>query len=197
MKKKAGIIALMAAIFLLSGVTAAYLSYENDVDNSFIVGTNTIEISEDYEPPGELTVGDNIFKKRVAVENTGNIPCFVRVFADFSDPAIRDISYISPDGVEWYAADEYKYHLPQGWEYVEEDDELMGSYYYYTHILAPGEKTPLLFDSIKTVIEDAGQIKDYEIIVYAESVQTLDKDGQEFAGSRAWEDAWREFLNRR
>ncbi len=197
MKKRLAVIAFITAVFCLSGFTTAYLIYGRDLGNAFTVGENTIDIAEDYQPPKELGMGENIFRKRIRVENTGSIPCFVRVFAGFSDSSIRDISEISPDGKVWYPAEDYRYNLPSGWEYIEEDDELPGPYYYYTRALGPGEKTSLLFDSVKTVIEDPGQMKDYEIIVYAESVQTFDKDGNEFDGSQAWKDAWREFLSRR
>lgn len=38
--------------------------------------------------------GENIYKKRVAVKNTGTVPCYVRVYAGFSDSAVEDVSQL-------------------------------------------------------------------------------------------------------
>lgn len=189
-----------AGFFLLISISGAYayFCYWKSLKNQFSVGENSIRIDEDYQPPKELEVGDNEYKKCVKVANTGTVPCYVRVFADFSDSDIKALSCISADGGGWYPASDYPEHLPQGWEYLSREGEgEFGDYYYYTEELKPGEVTNALFDSIRTTIADAGQIKDYELIVYAESVQVLDKDGGEFPASEAWKQAWEEFLGRR
>ncbi len=197
MKKRAAFFIFLAIAVCLTGFTSAYFIYGRDLGNNFGIGENVMQIAEDYQPPKELGMGENIFKKRVQVKNTGSIPCFVRVFVEFSSSEIRDISQISPDGRSYFPAASYHLNLPEGWVYIDEDDELLGHYYYWTRALKAGDMTPPLFESVKTVIEKASQITDYEIIVYAESVQTLDKDGNEFESGNAWEEAWREFLERR
>ena len=50
---------------------------------------------------------------------------------------------------------------------------------------------------MKTTFAKAEDVQDYEIIVYAECVQTLDKDGAEFTGGTPWKSAWKEFLERK
>lgn len=191
------LICLSAALFGAGG-TWAYLTHSRIADNAFCVGTNRIEIQEDYLPPKILTVGDNIFRKHVQVKNTGTIPCFVRVFADFSDYAIKKLSWISPDGSDYYPAEEYASHLPDEWSYIGlEEDELLGGFYYYKVPLEAGETTASLFEKIKCSFQSADEIREFDILVSAESVQIVDKNGAEFTGEEAWRDAWTEYLERR
>lgn len=196
------IIAPVIAILIAGlgiGSTAAYFRYLQTTKNALSVGENTIKITEDFVPPKEMTVGENVYKKNVAIKNTGTVPCYVRVYAGFSDSAVEDVSQLY-NGTEYVDAGSYKENLPDGWAYVEEaDDQIVGDggYYYYTEILAPGKTTEPLFTKVKTTFATADDVQDYEIIVYAESVQTLDKDGAEFTGNTPWKSAWREFLERR
>ena len=195
---KRSLAAVLAVAVIGIGGTYAYFTYMQSLKNSFTIGTNTITVTEDFEPPKEMEPGENVFKKKVQVENTGTVPCFVRVFMDFSDSSIADISQISPDGTDYYAAAEYADHLPDGWVYVlEEEDDSLGGYYYYTEIVEPGKQTEPLLEKVKTHFDTADQIIDYDIIVYSESVQALDKDGAEFEGNDAYRTAWTEFVERR
>ena len=143
--------------------------------------------------------GENIYKKRVAVKNTGTVPCYVRVYAGFSDSAVEDVSQLyNPNG--WFDAASYQDNLPDGWAFVTPADDAVvgdGGYYYYTKPLQPGKSTEPLFEKVKTTFAKAEDVQDYEIIVYAECVQTLDKVGAEFTGSTPWKSAWKEFLERR
>ena len=195
---KRSLAAVLAVAVIGIGGTYAYFTYMQSLKNSFTIGTNTITVTEDFEPPKDMEPGENVFKKKVQVENTGTVPCFVRVFMDFSDSGIADISQISPDGMDYYAAAEYAKHLPDGWVYVsEEEDDSLGGYYYYTEIVEPGEQTVPLLEKVKTHFDTADQIIDYDIIVYSESVQALDKDGAEFERNDAYRTAWTEFVERR
>lgn len=90
-----GLVALLVACLGVI-VAYAYFTDEGKKTNDFIVGRNSIEIIEDFQPPSELIEGDNIFIKEVQVENTGNVDCYVRVFADFSDSTVKDSAYLSP-----------------------------------------------------------------------------------------------------
>jgi hypothetical protein len=80
----------------------------------------------------------------------------------------------------------------------------MGGWFYYTKPVAPGELTPSLFDKVFTYYVDESQVKPYDIIVYAESVQTkgidgnLIEDGVDADGNviPAWKAAWTDFLTR-
>lgn len=93
------------------------------------------------------------------------------------------------------------------WVYISTDtDPLLGGYFYYTQPVKSSESegatkdnviTNPLIEKVATYFESANDVKDYEIIVYAESVQTTDKDGVEFTGNDAYKDAWTEFLTRK
>jgi len=187
---------LIAALFLLgAGGTLSYLTHSRAKMNSITVGTNRSGITEEYEPPGELKAGENVFKKSVCVENTGSVPCFVRVFADFSDSRIAKVSKLSPDGENFYPASEYQSHLPAGWVYVPEEEGLLGGFYYYTGELKAGEKTVPLFKKVATVFETQEEVTGFEILVYSESVQALDRLGMRPSGG--FREIWTEFLERR
>lgn len=195
---------LLAAVgltlFLCIGGTTAYFTHWQKLQNEMTIGTNTIAVTEEFEPPAEMTQGENIYKKRISITNTGTVPCFVRVFVEFSDSSVRDKSEFSQDRTAdvFYPIAEYKENLPDNWEYVAlMDQELLGGYYYYTQALKAGDTTTALVEQVKTTFEKQEDVTDYEIIVYGESVQTLDKDGAAFQGANAYQDAWIEFLERK
>ncbi len=190
-----GLLLIMA---LSAGGTFAYFTHVKSALNRISIGTNTITIQEDYVPPKKMEAGENIYKKDVRIKNTGTIPCFVRVYAAFSDSAIMQQSEFSADGSTFVPADSYQDHLPNDWTYISEaENAKLGGYYYYTRALLAGTKTPSLFKKVKTTFPDADSVQDYELVVYAESVQVLDQDGQEFAGSSSFVDAWEEFLEQK
>ena len=173
-------------------LVSAYFTDAETTGNTITVGTNEIKIVEDFTPP-EIHEGENRYKKTVQVENTGDVDCYIRVFSEFDDAEIRDISMISPDGKEFYSAEDYRNHLPEGWTYL--SDDIYGPYYYYKIPVKPGEITPPLYQMIRTTFEDADDVKDYEIIVYAESIQLPDKHGSLFTGTDLWKQAWGEYVN--
>lgn len=72
----------------------------------------------------------------------------------------------------------------------------LGGYFYYTGIVQAGKSTEELIDSVCTYFENAEAVEPCQIYVYAESVQTYDKDGRAFEESQ-WREAWEEFLNRK
>lgn len=186
------------SLLLAFGTTTAYLSYLQKQHNAFTVGRNTIAVTEEYAPPMEMKQGDNLYQKKVQVKNTGTVPCFVRVFAGFSDREMEERSQLSPDGAKLYPAAEYAAHLPDGWSCIEpEEDVLLGGYYYFTEAVEPKQETIPLFEKVNTHFERAEDVSAYEILIYAESVQVRDLDGVEFAGADAWRQAWTQFLERR
>lgn len=161
---------LIIAVCLLAastsfGVTYAYLIANDSVQNEFTVGENKIEVEEEYEPPQKLKPGI-VIPKKPRVKNTGNLSCFVRVRADFSDSAAKDFC-------EELDIDK------ANWEYDSAD-----GYYYYKKLLKPGESTTNLFTKleIKTqkangdALTDADMI-DFDVLVFAESCQHEDHDG--------------------
>lgn len=192
------LIGCLCALFLSVGTTAAYLTYWQRVNNRITIGDSMIEIEEDYKPPKELIIGENVFKKRVQIENTGSISCFVRISAEFSNSAIKNLASLSAEGTEWLSYSDYVSHLPDGWEYIDEtDDPLLGGYFYWTDSLEKDEKTIPLFDKVKVVFENQDQIQDFDLLVQGECIQVADTDGTDFSGVDAWKQAWNEFLERR
>ena len=187
-KKGAFLIAGMLAIGTASyGATAAYLSGSEGSANTFYVANNRITVDENFPTPEPLTEGENIFTKDVKIKNTGNVPCFVRVFVDFSDDNIRGVSEISPDGTDYYSFDEYILHLPSGWIYGGD------RYFYYQSPLGVNETTPSLIKTVKTSFPSAEDVEEYDIIVYAESIQARARDGSALTDTSAFMDAWSEY----
>lgn len=212
--KKILIITVLAVLVLASVIMIlAYLFDRGEKENKFTVGNNSAEIEEEFNPPPELNEGDNPFVKKVRVKNTGNVPCYIRVFFDFSDSKVKENAKISKDEyiknadgtdnfeeIEWYPYEQYKNNLPEGWVYISTtDDPVLGGYFYYTEPLDVGESTPYLFKAVNAFFEDVSDITDFEIIITTDSIQVTDKNGEEFPGTdgkgaNAYKDAWKEFL---
>ena len=216
-KKHIGL--LLAGALLVGGLVGslAYLQMMRKKPNQISIGTNTISVDEDFHSPKELQTGANVYKKEVRVKNDGTVESFVRVFFDFSDYDIGSKSFLSadkpgsvsiPDGatfdetksvIEAAGYQSYEDFFAGGdrgneWIFIPESgDNTLGGYFYYTKILEPGEKTEKLLDSVCTYFESADQIKSHQIYVYAESVQTYDKDGNPYDEGQ-WREAWKEFL---
>ena len=189
-KNKKVYICALFSVLLLATIfsTALYLTSVDGEKNSVKIGENRIDISEDFDPPDELRVGENSYQKEVAIENTGNTDAYIRVFLDFSSSDISSISEISSDGGEtFYSYDEFKNHIPENWEYV--PSGILGG--------KKKKKTPNLITNVKTTFSSAIDVDEYDVIVYAESVQTIDKDGIPFPGDTAWASSWIEFLQRK
>lgn len=216
-KKHLGL--LLAGALLVGGLVGslAYLQMMCKKPNQISIGTNTISVDEDFRAPKELQAGANVYKKEVRVKNDGTVKAFVRVFFDFSDYDIGSKSFLSadkpgsvsvPDGatfdeaksvIEAAGYKSYEDFFAGGergndWIFIpESEDDVVGGYFYYTKILEPGEKTEKLLDSVCTYFDSADQTKSHQIYVYAESVQTYDKDGNPY-GEDQWREAWEEFL---
>ncbi len=191
MKKKgiiAAVIAACLAFALSGGVAYAYLTDKNSIKNEFTVGIGETKLMEEFEPV-PLDVGDNIYKKAIWVKNVGTRPCFVRVFLGFSDSEIEDITQFSgADGV-FYSVKKYPEHLPEGWVYD-------GDYFYYTKPLQPGEETTKVIEKVKTTFATEEEVREYDLIAFEESIDTLGIDGTVFSGTDAYRKAWDEYLTR-
>lgn len=217
---------IRAAIFLgivlgcMTMGTLAYLTHTRKGNHFISIGTNEISITETYKPPKELKTGANVYQKSVTIKNTGTTSAFIRVFLDFSDYVAGNRSYFAidkpgkvsiEDGAtveeakeaieaagfiaydDFYTADTER----NEWIYIPEDEDTeLGGYFYYTGIVDAGKSTDELIDSVCTYFENAESVEPYQIYVYAESVQTYDKDGRAFEDGQ-WREAWEEFLNRK
>lgn len=169
------IIASFAILVCSFGATYAYLHVKKQTVNEFTVGENIIELHEDYKPPEKLEPGIS-FTKKPYVENTGNVPCFVRMRADFSNSKAEEFCDIDFNTTDW-----------------EKNDT--DGYYYYKHLLNPKEKTESLFKTvkIKKVKDDgsdytANDMVDFDILIYAESCQHKEHDGD--CSSNEYKTVW-------
>lgn len=183
------------AMVLSKDTTSSYYSSQDSITNELSVGTCEIEIVEEFNPPEEITVGDTVFTKTVQIKNTGTIPSYIRVFCDYSTYDMKKYCSVNT-GSEWVAASDLKDHLPSGWVYIEDTDETLGNYYYYTEALEPNELTVPLFTEVKVSVPDTDEdlITPFDIIVYSEAVQIRDKNGKLFTSAEPWKEAWTEFL---
>ena len=224
MNKKNLIILLgtMAAAVACSvgvGVTLAYLGAKDAKTNTVQVGHDKAKISEVWEEPSKQVMNNPAQTKEVTVENTGTVPCFVRVYAEFSDSEVREQAQASIDGTNFFSWEDYKTRMTAGslsedWTFIPEtgtaQPEPLRGYFYYQKILSPGETTSPVLKQVKVDYtggdpqeSNIDRIRDFEIIVYSETVQTtetggLEKNGESVYGyeyqASEWLDAWKSFL---
>lgn len=102
------------------------------------------------------------FVKKPQVQNDRNLPCFVRMRADFSDSTAKE--FCKP------------LDISDKWEFHEDD-----GYYYYKELLLPGDTTTALFEQVEIKTETEGvspsDMIDFDILIYAESCQHNDHEG--------------------
>ena len=180
------VVALLLCAASVSASFAIFSSWKT-AENNLYVGHNEIEIEEDFAPPPELGQ-DTTFRKTVKVRNTGNVPCYVRVFADFSDSEVRDVAQFSADGETFMSVGDYQAAIRER-DWVYDPDT---SYYYYTVPVQPGDATPVLFHSVQVKFPNEQSVREFRIIVSAESIQTADADGVEIDD---YAEAWKTFLS--
>ena len=198
------LIAAFSAILLTAAIAGAYFADAGSRENKVYVGDDVIEISEDFEPPVEQQTGSNLYKKQVTVVNHGTTPCFVRVYADFSDSGTRSRSSLSNDGTHFYKAERdltdsstYVSSLTvtaPDWEFVPDSDTTpLAGFFYYKIPLMPEQSTSSLFKYVSTQVNDPDEMIQFDINVYAESCQVTDLHGNTYLSYRP---AWEDFLSR-
>ncbi len=170
-------------------ITSAFLGSSEAHPNVVSFANNEVKITEDFDKETKTDDGETVYKKAVSATNTGNIPIFVRVKIQFSDPFAEDLSEIT-NGKGTFKASELAENLPEGW--VAGTGKLDG-YYYYTKAIAPGESTGNIIDQVKTTFASADEKYDYEIYVRSDSVQTKRTVGTE-TKDLTWQEAWDGFL---
>ena len=124
------------------------------------MGENTSQIEERFGTYESFEKGGS-YEKRVTVKNTGNIPCFVRVFAEIEEPDCREKIQLDFNEKDWSEKQE-------------------DGFYYYQHVLLPGQTSEPLFTTI-TAGED---VSDFRMICFSETIQS---DGQK-GGAVKWAD---------
>ena len=212
--------AVLLAVLSAAGGIMAYLGASDDAENTVEVAHDKIAVTENFPKPSDLeSNANNYYTKEVGIANTGNVDCYVRVYADLPDSAAAAESFYSADGVNYYSAvrdaglsadtsseDNGKIIHTQSfvnmlnsqdgdWIFVPDDDssEKLRGYYYYKKPVKVGEKTADLFKSVMIHTGDAPEAAD--LTVYAESVDCVyEENGQEktYADYAA---AWNGFLS--
>ena len=220
-KKKFAAICIGVLILAASvGTTLAYLGAKQNADNTIKVGTDIAEVSETFTEPS-IQQQNNETTKEIKVKNTGSVPCFVRVYAEFSDSEIASIAKVNNNGTDNYDKTwtQYKEYLAdttqssaEDWQYIpESSDSVLGGYFYYKKVVQPVDDaaTPTVDESVTSSLikkvqvnyatNNIDEIRDYEMIVYTETVQTVDTDGTDYAAqgvTDGWKNAWYKFLNK-
>lgn len=207
MKKRANLLIVVAALFFAAAVPLtvyAYLQKTEEKENQFTIGEDRVDVTENFTEPTYASMQDT-FTKEVKVQNTGTSDQFVRLYLDFSDSRVREqakIGYTKNDTKAEKSWTEFLEYLPDNWTYIPENDavdgNLLGGYFYYTKVLEPNAETNALIEEVKTNFgsdSNTDNITDFNIIVYSESVQTveLNESGTVYADDQ-WKDAWKSFL---
>jgi hypothetical protein len=176
----------------LSGVTFGYLTDGTDIKfNEFYPGVLTASI---YENGGFAPDNINIIQpdnqtalKQVHVTNVSNpheTDCYIRVmlvpvFRTDEGTLAADIT-LSPDGsdveVRTSEGEEAVLHLAGGWQH---DWIYDGGYYYYKHIVHPGESTQTLLNNV--TVSDEELWDSFRIEVISDAVQA-----ENGAANNAW-----------
>ena len=131
---------------MLIGITAGFLISSDSVTNRLSCGYNSAVITEKYEAPETIAKGESCTKE-VSVRNEGSVPCYVRVFAEVSNPKTREVLDVDYNTSCW--------------------SKKSDGYYYYSRILNAGEVSEPLF----TTLTARETINDFEMICYSETVQ--------------------------
>lgn len=118
------------------------------VSNKFTIGYNKSNIEEEFGNYNSFEAGKT-YTKKVSVKNTGNVPCYVRVFAEIENS--KDDYTVNYDTQHW---------------------EKSGDYYYYKTPLDTGKTTEPLFTSITN--HSNRNHKDFSMTCYEETVQAAD-----------------------
>lgn len=185
--------------------TMSYLSDKGPTKtNVFSIGNVTTNVVEDFSEPSEVPVNEWFdVQKDVKISNDGYDTCYIRVWLEFSNEDIKDVSEVYANG-KYQTLDALKTAAAAGgydWVYV--PSGTLGGYFYYTKPVAPGATTTSLIHGFRTRFETASDTeyainyrpKEHDVWVYSESVQVMKLDG---SGEHSnYQDAWTAFLNQK
>lgn len=144
------VILLISCIFI--PVMTAFMVSGSSVRNYFSIGFNESNIEETFGEYTQLQAGED-YEKIVAVKNSGNVPCYVRVFAETENPETAEGININFNNKDWTAR--------QG-----------DGFYYYKNALNPDDVTQPLFTSVTAKTD----ISELNLICYSETVQAEGAD---------------------
>ena len=165
MKNKKSIIALLiVAIIGIVGLTLAYFSNSDTIENSFITKEYGSTYTEEFVSPDNWLPGDTT-DKTVVVENTGEVDEAVRISYTESWTTHNNGTlngWIHPDGTKSTHTTETELSTDESVAILNlantSDWTKVGDYYYYNYKLAPGESTTSFLESVtfnsKTKLDD-------------------------------------------
>ena len=212
--------AVLLAVLAAAGGIMAYLGASDDAGNTVEVAHDKISVTENFPRPSDLAVNaNNYYTKEVGVANTGNVDCYIRVYVDFPDSRTAASSYYSADGTNYYSAvrdadmagdttetdGDNILHTQSfvnmlnsrdgKWIFVpdNDDNDRLKGYFYYKDPVEPGKKTDDLFTDVLIKTGDAPETLD--LVVYAESVDSVYEDNGQARTYGSYADAWEAFLN--
>ena len=137
---------LLLVISMIATYSKAYFTDMKQQQNKIKMGYNEIKIIEEFEQLDHYEI-NKTYKKKVTINNTGSIPCFVRVFIAASD--MKYLSNLNLNSQDWQKIDDY---------------------YYYKNQVHPKESTTAILSDV--TIANELNLSDFEIYVYCESVQS-------------------------
>ena len=202
-KTKKIVLATASGVVLLSliGALLAYFGTEDKEANIVGIGEDDITVTEVFTPPSQTQ--DFFYRKLVKIENTGSVPCYIRVRLELSNTAVQNAASFSadlrdtapeadPDTQEYQAFLEtfkkasipdnttdtsyYINSLPDGWVYVWDENPVdpdVTHGYYYYTKAVPPEESTNALISWVRMNYNGAEIQAHDVYVYAESVQTV------------------------
>ena len=199
----------LGAVLLSMGVTLAYLATAQNKENNITVGMGDVSVTESNWQSPETMHMENFHDKSVAVTNTGTVPCFVRVYMEFSDSEAASAAKVRGAVGSDHSWSDFREALANPaniispkWIYVDSDTNgKLNGYFYYTEAVAPEAATAELIKAVSTDFNgndntdsNVNKIQNFDIIVYSETVQTIDTDGTDYGETNDWHTAWAKFL---
>lgn len=162
MKKLAAVMLAFLIAGISTGAVFAYLTAQESVENIITAADTDIEITEKFDPPGELEPGMRIVKS-AAVTSHSSVDCYVRMQVKFSSLKAQQFCE--------------ELEVLEGWE------KKSDGYYYWKEKVSPGGTTGNLFSQIKIRPDVSKEdLEKFEILVYAEAVSCKDNSME-----TAWE----------
>ena len=162
--KKSIIVLLIVAIIGIVGLTLAYFSNSDTIENQFITKEYGTTYNEEFVSPDNWLPGDTT-DKTIVVENTGEVDEAVRISYTESWTTHNNGTlngWIHPDGTKSTHTTETELSTDESVAILNlantSDWTKVGDYYYYNYKLAPGESTSSFLESVtfnsKTKLDD-------------------------------------------
>ena len=165
MKNKKSIIALLIVVIIgIVGLTLAYFSNSDTIENQFITKEYGSTYTEEFVSPDNWLPGDTT-NKTIVVENTGDVDEAVRISYTESWTTHNNGTlngWIHPDGTKSTHTTETELSTDESVAIINlantSDWTKVGDYCYYNYKLAPGESTTSFLESVtfnsKTKLDD-------------------------------------------